>query len=97
MSLVIHVAVSELRPQRAFCISPSLLLLTFIALNLRLERFELTSEDFYIFLLKIFSGPHATRLIGTFIFLTDVLWVCCNVWLWQSVFMWGKKQQQLYK
>lgn len=34
--------------------------------------FELTSEEFYIFLFKIFSGPHAPRLIGTFIFLTDV-------------------------
>lgn len=55
MSLVIHAAVSEPRSQRASCISPSFLLLTFLADNLRLYHLNFTSEDLYIFLLKTFS------------------------------------------
>lgn len=45
MSLVIHAAASQPQPQRASYASPFLLLLTFLALNLRLECLNSTSED----------------------------------------------------
>lgn len=52
MGLLIRSAVSKAQPQR---FSYILLLLIFLALNLRLYRLNLTSEDHYISLMKTFS------------------------------------------